>query len=93
MAPKIVPGPTLNDISLAAYTRLSRDVGIDGGGEIARIRFKALKQKLVGTTISLHDLLLVDRNALEISKSPVNGGNCKVIISDTAPLYLPIIRK
>ena len=97
VAPVIVPG-IFNEMHLAAYTRLGRDVGIDGSGEIAYIMFRAVKQKLDGSTITLNDVTLVDRNALEISNTRANSGNCKITISDSTPsfgprVYLPIIRK
>ncbi len=98
VAPVVVPGTSINDMTLAAYTRLGKDYGTDGSGEIAYILFRAVKQNLAGSTITLHDTVLVDRNALEISKSTANGGKCKILISDAAPqfgprLYIPIIRK
>jgi hypothetical protein len=98
VAPVIVPNISINDMQLAAYTRLGKDAGINGSGEIAYILFRAVKQKLNGSTITLHDIVLVDRNALEISKSTANSGQCKITISDTAPpigprLYLPTIRQ
>jgi len=101
--PGIVPGSSTNEIHLAAYTRLASDTGIDGSGKIAYILFQAVKQKTDGTLVALNDSTLVDRNALEITKSSVNSGQCKVIISDTAPLliqppvgyllYLPTVKR
>ena len=98
--PTLVTGVSTNEIRLAAYTRLSKDVGIDGSGTIAYFFFKAVKKKTDGTNVTLNDRKLVDRNALEVSSSLTNSGHCKVIISDTAPpliqpalnpLYLPTI--
>lgn len=82
--PSITPGTTSNEMRLATYTRLSRNTGVDGSGNIAHIYFRAIKQKLDGTTISLNDTKLIDRNALDISKGLTNSGYCKVYISDSA---------
>jgi len=79
-------------------------MGVNGNGKILYIFLRAVKQKLDGTNVTLNDIKLVDRNALEISKSLANSGYCKVIISDTAPpliqppvgvqkLFLPLVRK
>jgi len=83
--PTVVPGSTTDEMRLAAYTRLSKHTGIDGNGSIAHIYFRALSQNLGGTNVTLNDTKLVDRNALEISKSLANSGHCKVIISTSAP--------
>lgn len=101
--PGIVTGVTTNEMRLAAYTRLRRNSGLDGNGSIAHIFFRALKQNLTGTNVTLNDIKLVDRHPLEISKSLVNSGRCKVTISDTAPVliqplvgeleFLPAIRR
>jgi hypothetical protein len=103
VTPTVVTGTTTNVMHLAAYTRLSKDVGVDGGGSIAHIFFRAKTQILGGTNMTLNatPLKLVDHNALDITKSLVNSGNCKVIISDSAPelqqnpvgelVFLPII--
>jgi hypothetical protein len=85
VTPTVVPGSTTDEMRLAVYTRLSKHTGVDGNGSIAHIYFRALSQNLGGTNVTLNDTKLVDRNALEISKSLVNSGRCKVIISDTAP--------
>jgi hypothetical protein len=85
VSPTIVPGSTTDEMRLAAYTRLSKHTGMDGNGAIAHIYFRALAQNLSGTNVTLNDTKLVDRNALEITKSLVNSGRCKVIISNTAP--------
>lgn len=85
----------------AAATRLSQHVGVDGSGEIAYVFFRAIKQYTTGTNVSLKSTLLVDRNALSISKTLVNSGNCKVTVRDTADeliqppvgelIFLPVI--
>jgi hypothetical protein len=99
--PYLVSDITTNEVRLAAATRLSQDVGVNGNGAIAHLMFRALKQKTDGTNVTLNDALLVDRNALEINKSYANSGICKVIIRDDAPpliqpsvgelLFLPAI--
>lgn len=101
--PGVVTGSTTNEMRLAAYTRLSRNSGTNGSGHIAHIFFRAVKQKLDGTNVTLNDIKLVDRNALAISKSLVNSGQCKVTISDSAAvlnqpavgelILLPVIRR
>jgi len=68
----------------AAATRLSQHVGVDGSGEIAYVFFRAIKQVTTGTNVTLKNSLLVDRNALSISRTLVNSGNCKVTIRDAA---------
>jgi hypothetical protein len=101
VTPTVVTGTTTNVMHLAAYTRLSKDVGVDGSGAIAYIFFHALSQTSTsGINVAL-GTTLVDRNALDITKSMVNSGNCKVIIRNSAPelqqdpvgelVYLPII--
>ncbi len=101
--PQVKVGTTINETTLAAETRLARDSGVDGNGALAYLLFRALKQKTDGTTVTLSATLLVDRNALEISKSLINSGRCRVTIRDDAPLlqqplvgelvYLPMIRR
>jgi hypothetical protein len=101
--PGIVPGSTTNEMRLAAYTRLSRDTGMNGSGNIAHIFFRAVKQKLDGTNVTLNQIKLVDRHPREISTSLGNSGHCKVTISDSAPVlqqaavgvleFLPAIRR
>ncbi len=86
--PGIVTGSTTNEMRLAAYTRLSRNTGINGSGNVAHLFFRAVKQKLDGTSVTLNHTKLVDRNALEISKSLANSGQCKVYISDSAPALI-----
>jgi len=99
--PGIVTGTTTNEMRLAAYTRLSKNSGADGSGNIAHFFFRALKPSS-GTNVTLNDIILVDRNALEITKSLINTGRCRVIISDSAAElnqdvvgeleFLPVIR-
>jgi hypothetical protein len=100
--PTVITGTTTNEMRLAAYTRLSKDTGVDGSGFVTHIFFHALTQTPTsGINVALNDTKLVDRNALDITKSLVNSGNCKVIISDSAPelqqnpvgelVFLPII--
>lgn len=102
--PVLVPGGTVSEATLSAQTRLSRDTGVSGNGKILYIFLRAVKQKLDSTPVTLNDIKLVDRNALEISKSLANSGLCRVIISDSAPpliqppvgeqrLFLPLVRK
>lgn len=83
----VVSGSTTKEATNAAATRLSKDTGVDGNGVIAYLYFRA-KKKTTGTTVTLNDSMLVDRNALVISKSLVNSGKCKVIISDSAPVLV-----
>jgi hypothetical protein len=81
-------GTTTNEAVNAAATRLSKDFGVNGSGALAHVLFRAVKQKTDGLTIDLNDILLVDRNALEISKDYVNGADCRVIIRDNAPVLI-----
>ena len=96
----VEPISTTGEIQLAAFTRLSEDVGIDGSGAIAHIFFKAKSQTSASgtTSASFNEPLLVDRNALDLSYG-VNS-SCKVNIRDSNPLlvqpsledlYLPIM--
>jgi len=83
--PSVQPGKALH----VAATRLARDAGVSGSGEVAYVFFRALKDTpSTGTTVSLKNVLLVDRNALEIERSYVNGGRCGVVISASAPEYV-----
>jgi hypothetical protein len=101
--PQVKPGTTTYELSLAAETRLARASGVNGSGTLAYLQFRALRQKTDGTTVTFSAMQLVDRNALEISKSLINSGKCRVIIRDDAPLlqqplvgelvYLPMIRR
>jgi hypothetical protein len=75
------PGNT--EAQRAAATRLSLHQGIDGSGEIAYVFFRA-KTEINGTNVVLRETTLVDRNALAITKTLYNSGNCRVYISDTA---------
>ncbi|MFN2303882.1 MAG: cohesin domain-containing protein [Anaerolineales bacterium] len=76
------PGNT--EAQRAAATRLSCHQGIDGSGDIAYIFFRAKTQNLGGTIVDLRETLLVDRNALEITKTLFNSSDCRVYISNTA---------
>lgn len=90
VAPTVAPGSSTNEVRLAAATRLSQHGGADGSGPVAHLLFRALNRKPDGSTVTLNDITLVDRNALEISRELVDSGRCKVIISDSAPiLYQP----
>jgi len=85
----------------AAATRLQVHNGVDGNGEIAYVFFRAIQQNTSGTNVNLEAVELVDRNALEISKTLANSGNCKVVIRNDADeliqppvgelIYLPLI--
>ena len=82
--PTTEPGKVLHP----AATRLApADTGVDGSGDIAYVFFRALKDTN-GTTVTVKNAMLVDRNALEISKDYINGGRCTVIISSAAPVYV-----
>ncbi len=74
------------EVQLAAYTRLGEDAGVDGSGNIAHVYFRALKATS-GYSATINDHLLVDRNALEMSYGAYNSFHCRVIISDSAPVY------
>lgn len=98
VAPSSTPG-LVDDL---AATRLSRHTGQDGDGTLAYLFFTALKDTGSGyTAAKITDALLVDRNALEISKSYIDTGYCRTIIKDDAPflvqppvgphVYLPLI--
>jgi len=82
----IPPVPTSNEAQLAAYTRLSKHVGVVGSGNIAHVYFRA-KKATTGSNSTLNGILLLDRNALNITYNSVNSLRCKVIISDNAPVY------
>jgi len=76
-----------------AVTRLSQDAGIDGSGHLFYVIFQALNDTGTGyTSPQLENSTLVDRNALEIEKTLINSGNCRVYIDDDAPILeqLPI---
>ena len=88
VAPQLKIAPTTNEALNAATTRLSQDGGVNGSGALAHILFRAVKQKTDGLTIDLNDILLVDRNALEIEKDYVNNADCKVIIRNDAPVLI-----
>ncbi len=80
VAPTIEPGKARH----GALTRMGCDEGVDGSGTIVYIVFRALK-KTTGTTVSLGNILLVDRNAQNIDKGLLNSGRCRITISDEAP--------
>lgn len=74
---------------------------MNGSGFIARVYLRALRATS-GTSPTLANIKLVDRNAQEISKTLINSGRCTIVISDTAPpytppltdfLWLPLVRK
>ncbi len=86
-------------MQLAAYTRLGRDYRDqrERGNRLYHVPGREAEAGRLHDH-ALNDVTLVDRNALEISKSTENSGQCKITISDTAPpigprLYLPIIRQ
>jgi hypothetical protein len=84
-----------------AVTRLSEDEGLDGSGQVFYVIFKALQETSTYTNPKVASVLLVDRNALEISKDLISSGNCRVYINDDAPpliqppigntIYLPLV--
>ncbi|MCS7248325.1 MAG: cohesin domain-containing protein [Anaerolineales bacterium] len=80
-------GSTTKEARYAAATRLSKNTGVNGSGQLAHVMFKALEQKTDGTTIDLKNIILADRNALEIAKDYVNSADCKVTIRDNAPVF------
>lgn len=85
IAPSTRPGL----VSDLAVTRLSRHTGQDGSGAIAYLFFRALKSTGTGrTAVKVTSALLVERNALEISKNYIDLGNCWTIISDDAPVLI-----
>ncbi|PWH15306.1 MAG: hypothetical protein DDG59_11505 [Anaerolineae bacterium] len=81
-------GSTTREARYAADTRLSQAVGVNGSGALAHVLFRALKQKTDGTTVDLKNIILVDRNALEIDKDYIGSADCKVTIRDDAPLFV-----
>ncbi|MBN2501677.1 MAG: hypothetical protein JXB38_12920 [Anaerolineales bacterium] len=78
----IQPVDSGTEAQRAAATRLSRHQGIDGSGEIAYIFFRAKTQKTDGTIVDLRETLLVDHNALEITKTLFNNSDCRVYIKN-----------
>jgi hypothetical protein len=70
-----------------ADTRLSEDAGVDGSGHLFYVVFRALSDTS-GTNVRVTNARLVDRNALEIDKTYINSGNCRVTISATAPVLI-----
>ena len=84
----IEPVATSGRIDDLAVTRLSRHTGQDGSGAIVYLFFTALKQAESGTSAKIAEALLVDRNALEITKSYIDSGYCRVIIRDDVPVLI-----
>jgi hypothetical protein len=82
----VQPVSTSNEAQLAAYTRLSKNVGVDGSGDIAHIYFRA-KKATSGLNSTLNDHMLVNRNALDVTYGSYNSYYCRVVISDSAPVY------
>lgn len=85
--PVLSTGSSTNEARYAAATRLRKDSGVDGSGQLAHILFRALKQKTDGTTVDMNTIILLDHNALEIQKDYVNSADCRVTIRDDAPVY------
>lgn len=86
------PTTASGKVLLPAVSRLApADTGVSGSGEIAYVIFRALKETS-GTSVTVKELMLVDRNALEIDKDYLNSGRCSVAINNLAPPYeqLPI---
>ena len=77
------PAAEAGEILHGAITRLSNDAGIDGSGTIVEVFFRALKDT-TGTYVKIENPQLVDRNGQDISRSYINSGRCKVIISADA---------
>ncbi len=82
----VQPVSASNEVQLATYTRLSKNVGVDGSGDIAHIYFRA-KKATSGINSTLNEHMLVNRNALDVTYSAYNSYYCRVIISDSAPVY------
>lgn len=82
----VQPVTTSNEVLLVADTRLSKNVGIDGSGNIAHLYFRAIKAT-TGVNSTINDHMIVNRNALDVTYSSYNSFRCKVIISDSAPVY------
>ena len=98
----IAPTAATGRVDDLAVTRLARHVGQDGSGPVAHVFFTALRNTGTGRTAAkVTGALLVDRNAIEISKGYIDHGNCWTIIQDDAPVlvqppvglrvYLPLI--
>lgn len=79
------PISATNEVQLASYTRLSKNVGVDGSGDVAYVFFRA-KKATTGYYATLNDRKVVNRNALDVSYGAYNSYRCKVIISDSAPV-------
>lgn len=98
------PTSSSNKLDNIAVTRLAENSGVDGSGEVMYMIFTALAEPTSGyTQPDVEDVTLVDRNALDISKTLINSGICRVNIADDAPLliqppvgrlvYLPLVLK
>jgi hypothetical protein len=87
------PVAMAGSVSQLAETRLSQDQGLDGSGQVLYLEFTALKDTGTGTiSVKSVNAELVDRNALEIEKSYLNSGYCRVAIDDDAPVLIqPLI--
>jgi hypothetical protein len=85
--PVLNAGSSTSEARYAAATRLGKDSGVDGSGQLAHILFRALKQKTDGTTVDMNTITLLDHNALEIQKDYVNSADCRVIIRNDAPIF------
>ncbi len=86
--PTLYVGSSTNEVRNAADTRLSRDFGVDGNDGLAHVMFRALKQNTSGITVDLKNIILLDRNALEIDKDYLNSADCRVIVRNDAPLFV-----
>lgn len=83
----VQPVVTSNEVQLVANTRLSKNVGINGSGYLAHLYFRA-KKATTGVNSTINDHMIVNRNALNVTYSSYNSFRCKVIISDSAPIYV-----
>lgn len=82
----IQPVSTSNELQLAANTRLGEDTGVDGSGNIAHVFFRA-KKATSGSSSTINDHMIVNRNALDVTYSAYHSYYCRVVISDSAPVY------
>ena len=89
IAPVIVPDTTINDMTLAAYTRLGKDYGTDGGGKSPIFcsgqsnRSWMAQQSRCMTSCWLTATRWRSRNPQQTAE------NVKIIISDAAPQFGP----
>ena len=81
------PTYSLGLAARAAATRLSSHTGLNGAGTIAHAFFKAIKDT-TSTSVTIKNSKLVDRNAIEISKTLINSGRSSVTINANAPVYI-----